>query len=1511
MARASVNVEESNNKIVIKEGKKSDVSITQKITDVVNITAIGPQGPKGAQGITGAQGPAGQLEVFQDLTVTGSLFVSGTIEQGNITGSNITASSGFIGNLTGTASNATSASYAVNATSASHADNTISAVSAVNATSASYALNATSAVNATSASYALNATSASFATTASFASSTTSASHAILADDATSSSFATTASFALNVPADTGFPFTGSAEILGSLNVIGSITSSGIISASGFSGSLEGTSSFSNNAEIAEYTSEWNLTADANNHYIFQGPGFTGSASDPNIYLVRGQKYKFNNTSGGHPFRIQSTVNGNLGTQYDNGVTNNNAGSGTTLLFNVPMNAPDVLYYQCTNHNSMGGPIYISHTSGSGGSGVGFPFTGSALITGSLNVIGPITASIVSSSGKISGSAFYGDGSNLSGIGSNPFPFTGSALVSGSFNVVGPLTASTMFMRERFTAAGLDSSGDVIIGTGGGNVVGLTLSSSVGTRLKTFGQNGSNFQFQYHDNAGASRGALIISQSEVSLVNRTTDGKVFIKASGEFGGSGDENTLAEFTHEAVTFNYPVTASIISASTLIGSIESASHAVFADDAESSSFATTASYALDATSASFATTASFALNVPADTGFPFTGSAGITGSLNVIGPISANGTISASTYFGNGSNLTGTSGRPFPYNSYLSPPATVTGSFFITGDIADNSRSGSLIVEGPISAEDFISASGVISASEFAGNITPLTTFISNSTSDVLFTLRNSNASDALTNTVGLHFKHHNSTAAKIIVGKKAPFGTFVGGLPAFETSFISLQTPYSGSLQERLRITATKDGASPHRASISTSGDITASKFSGDLIGTASFSTTSSFATTSSYVLNATSASFATTASFALNAGSGTGFPFTGSAAISGSLDVVGPITGSRPLTIYNSDEISSSPEAYSIELNPGRLSFFENPFLDTNQWTAFDFKSNGTKSFLYNSNGIVLETDKILGFGNPANDFIGPNNNILEIKATAKNIVLNPRKSGNLGGEIYHSGSFTHISSSGIITASQFIGDGKNLTNLPQSLAFDGTSGEGTLQYIPTFPQTQGATSTRLIATSSLIFNASSLDPVNQPIIFTDSPSDLTPTTIVGALNSKPSFIFSGSSGFSTDSTIDLLIEQGGVAVINLDLITEPSGSIDNEIFGNFNTGSTTDQKILNQIKEHLVASQSSTTGIGAFNPTTFNYRLLDALEIQPGGATNPSQIAIGSINISSPTTTENLQFSIFNSESVRRQKTFTDIPYVGTSSFFTESIFVDSVVDNRIYTSLETSLQTTFNSNVSSSGQISASVFYGDGSKLQNIGTNNVFPFTGSAIISGGLDVIGPITGSGVSASRFSGENPIFDGIISSSGVVVSNQFNFNPNSYPQFVNARLLTDGVNTSGQLTSVSENRDIIVANRSSTDNGEQYAGVGFIVSSSVGKVVYQKTGIGASTTGDFAFIVSDNSGKFEALRISGTKQEISSSYPITSSGLLLDYDNLPSSNPGIKGAVYRDSNNQLFISTGSI
>ena len=59
-----------------------------------------------------------------------------------------------------------------------------------------------------------------------------------------------------------------------------------------------------------------------------------------------------------HPFRIQSTENGSTGTQYNDGITNNDVSNGT-LEWDVQFDAPDELYYQCTAHPNMGGKIII------------------------------------------------------------------------------------------------------------------------------------------------------------------------------------------------------------------------------------------------------------------------------------------------------------------------------------------------------------------------------------------------------------------------------------------------------------------------------------------------------------------------------------------------------------------------------------------------------------------------------------------------------------------------------------------------------------------------------------------------------------------------------------------------------------------------------------------------------------------------------------------------------------------------------------------------------------------------------------------------------------------------------------------------------------------------------------------------------------------------------------------------------------------------------------------------
>ena len=104
----------------------------------------------------------------------------------------------------------------------------------------------------------------------------------------------------------------------------------------------------------ASLSNSWTLTGNGS-AYFFSGAGFDGTETNPTVHLVRGQRYRFN-ASGSHPFRIQAT-SGASGTVYSDGVTNNNSAA---VDFNVQNDAPDVLFYQCTNHSGMAGKIYIS-----------------------------------------------------------------------------------------------------------------------------------------------------------------------------------------------------------------------------------------------------------------------------------------------------------------------------------------------------------------------------------------------------------------------------------------------------------------------------------------------------------------------------------------------------------------------------------------------------------------------------------------------------------------------------------------------------------------------------------------------------------------------------------------------------------------------------------------------------------------------------------------------------------------------------------------------------------------------------------------------------------------------------------------------------------------------------------------------------------------------------------------------------------------------------------------------
>ena len=101
----------------------------------------------------------------------------------------------------------------------------------------------------------------------------------------------------------------------------------------------------------------YTVTANGSSAYRFAGNGVVSTADNPDLYLIRGQKYRFINNSGGsHPFQIRVSSGGSA---YSTGVTNNGASSGN-IDFAPTFDSPAQLVYQCTSHGGMVGNIYIS-----------------------------------------------------------------------------------------------------------------------------------------------------------------------------------------------------------------------------------------------------------------------------------------------------------------------------------------------------------------------------------------------------------------------------------------------------------------------------------------------------------------------------------------------------------------------------------------------------------------------------------------------------------------------------------------------------------------------------------------------------------------------------------------------------------------------------------------------------------------------------------------------------------------------------------------------------------------------------------------------------------------------------------------------------------------------------------------------------------------------------------------------------------------------------------------------
>ena len=139
----------------------------------------------------------------------------------------------------------------------------------------------------------------------------------------------------------------------------------GVVTATTFSGSgasltnLPATDPTNSDIQVV-YT----VTANGSSAYRFAGNGVVSTADNTDLHLIRGQKYRFVNNSGGsHPFQIRVSSGGSA---YSTGVTNNGAASGN-IHFAPTYDSPAQLVYQCTSHGGMVGNIYIQGAGGGRG----------------------------------------------------------------------------------------------------------------------------------------------------------------------------------------------------------------------------------------------------------------------------------------------------------------------------------------------------------------------------------------------------------------------------------------------------------------------------------------------------------------------------------------------------------------------------------------------------------------------------------------------------------------------------------------------------------------------------------------------------------------------------------------------------------------------------------------------------------------------------------------------------------------------------------------------------------------------------------------------------------------------------------------------------------------------------------------------------------------------------------------------------------------------------------------
>ncbi len=269
------------------------------------------------------------------------------------------------------------------------------------------------------------------------------------------------------------------------------------------------------------------------------------------LTLTRGATYTFNVNASGHPFYIQTSGNGyNALNVFSTGVS---LTSGTrdvgTITFQVPQNAPDILYYQCQFHSAMYGQINVI-TSNSNNKGLYFDNSNYWYVNASNSArlkVGGATSNYLS----WDGSSFIIDGNITARQGTfsgNVSIASGGSLYSGALTQQGALSGAGYILNNlglTFNSASTNgittiNASNGLLTTASANIGGWNVDSSTINKTSNSGTitlDSSNAQIRVSSSSYTAGVATPNTNSATDIVfwsggSRDTNANFYVRADG-------------------------------------------------------------------------------------------------------------------------------------------------------------------------------------------------------------------------------------------------------------------------------------------------------------------------------------------------------------------------------------------------------------------------------------------------------------------------------------------------------------------------------------------------------------------------------------------------------------------------------------------------------------------------------------------------------------------------------------------------------------------------------------------------------------------------------------------------------------------------------------------------------------------------------------------------------------------------------------------------------------------